>query len=184
MLSKSSMGGNAEPNEPEEFVSLILANQLRIHNFIRSLVSSRQDAEDLYQKTSMVLWRKFDQYEPGTNFASWAMRVAYFEVCDYRKKMARARVTFSQEVFDALADKVAEVSEQADERREALEHCINGLSDSHKDLIRMRYLQDKTVEEVALQIDRPVKTVYRILQQVRSWLQNCIETRMSRDTGL
>ncbi len=176
------MGGSPEPPEPDEFVSLILSNQVRIHNFIRSLVSNRQDAEDLFQKTSMVLWRKFDQYESGTNFASWAMRVAYFEVCDYRKKLARSKVTFNQEIFDALSEKVAELSLGADERREALEFCLGSLSDVNKELIQLRYMQDKTVEEVAEAVDRPVKTVYRILQQVRSWLQGCIETRLSRES--
>jgi len=176
-------GGKDQQEQPEEFVHLILTNQVRIHNFIRSLVSNHQDAEDLFQKTSMVLWRKFDQYESGTNFASWAMRVAYFEVCDYRKKLARAKVTFSQEVFDALAEKVAEVSVDADERREALENCINGLSDTNREMIKMRYVQDVPVEDLADHLNRPVKTVYRLLQQVRAWLQNCIETRLSRETN-
>jgi len=174
---------NGDSNQAEDFVALILANQVRIHNFIRSLVSSREDAEDLFQKTSVVLWKKFDQYQTGTSFASWAMRVAYFEVCDFRKKLARARVTFSQEVFDALAEKVAEVSLDDGERRAALELCIDGLSETNRELIRMRYIEDLTVEEVSAQIDRPAKTVYRILQQVRGWLMGCIQHRIARETA-
>tara|TARA_R110002096_G_scaffold273422_9_gene467271 strand:+ start:9071 stop:9613 length:543 start_codon:yes stop_codon:yes gene_type:complete len=166
---------------PEDFVALVLANQVRIRNFIRSLISNREDAEDLFQKTSVVLWRKFSQYEPGTNFASWAMRVAYFEVCDYRKKMARARVTFSQEVFDALAEKVSEISQDEDIRRDALEICIDGLSETNRELVRLRYIEDLPMEDVAKQIDRPSKTVYRILKQVRSWLLNCIQHRLARE---
>ncbi len=179
MPSKGPFQSDSE--SPEDFVALVLANQVRIRNFIRSLVSNREDADDLFQKTSVVLWRKFDQYEPGTNFASWAMRVAYFEVCDYRKKMARARVTFSQEVFDALAEKVSEVSLDEDIRKDALESCVDGLSEMNRELIRLRYIEDLPMEAVAEQIDRPPKTVYRILQQVRSWLLNCIQHRLARE---
>ena len=166
---------------PEDFVALILANQARIHNFIRSLISNKSDADDLYQRTSVILWRKFDQYQAGTNFASWAMRVAYFEVCDYRKRMARAKVTFSQEVFDALAEKVSEVSLEEDIRRDALQFCIEGLSDQNREMIRMRYIEDLPIDEVANHLKRPTKTVYRILQQVRNWLQGCIENRLARE---
>jgi RNA polymerase sigma-70 factor (ECF subfamily) len=170
-----------DPGAPDEFVALVLANQLRIRNFIRSLVANRHDAEDLFQRTSVVLWKKFDQYEPNSSFASWAMRVAYFEICDYRKRLARARVTFSQEVFDALAEKVAKLTEEEeDNRREALEACLAGLSEQNRDLIRMRYLEGLDVEDVAKLVDRPVKTVYRILQQVRNWLQGCIQHRLTR----
>ncbi|MFT5469903.1 MAG: RNA polymerase sigma-70 factor (ECF subfamily) [Verrucomicrobiales bacterium] len=165
----------------EDFVALILANQTRIHNFIRSLISNKSDADDLFQKTSVVLWKKFDQYQPGTNFASWAMRVGYFEVCDYRKKMARARVTFSQDVFDALAEKVSEVAVQEDQRHDALVVCIDGLNDKNRELVRLRYIEDLSVDDVSKQIGRPPKTVYRILSQVRKWLMNCIETRMTNE---
>lgn len=164
---------------PDEFVALTLANQTRIRNFIQSLVSNREDAEDIFQRTSVVLWKKFDQYEPGTSFASWAMRVAYFEICDYRKKIARARVTFSQDLFDRLADEVQAVCLQEDERRDALDRCLQSLSENNRELVRLRYLEDLSMEDVARQIDRPVKTVYRVLQKVRSWLQGCIHTRIA-----
>ncbi|MEM7011788.1 MAG: sigma-70 family RNA polymerase sigma factor [Verrucomicrobiota bacterium] len=173
----------AQEAQAEDFVALILANQSRIHNFIRSLIPNKSDADDLFQKTSVVLWKKFEQYEPGTNFASWAMRVAYFEVCDYRKKMARARVTFSQDVFDALSEKVAEVSMDEDRRRDALEICIDGLNENNRELIRLRYIEDLAVDDVSKQIGRPSKTVYRVLSQVRKWLMNCIETRMTKETA-
>ncbi len=170
-----------DSNAPDEFVALVLANQVRIRNFIRSLVSNSHDAEDLFQRTSMVLWKKFDQYEHGTSFASWAMRVAYFEICDYRKRLARAKVTFSQEVFDILAEKVAKLAEEEDDtRREALEVCLAGLSEQNRELIRMRYLEGLEVEDVAKLVDRPAKTVYRILQQVRTWLHGCIQHRIAR----
>lgn len=167
-------------SNPDEFVALTLANQTKIRNFIHSLVSNREDAEDIFQRTSVVLWKKFSQYEPGTSFASWAMRVAYYEICDYRKKLARARVTFSQDLFDKLADEVENVCLQEDERRDALDRCMQGLSTTNRELVRLRYLEDLPMEEVAKQINRPVKTVYRVLQKVRSWLQGCIHTRISQ----
>ena len=77
MSAKSSHTDPGHSDETtEQFVSLILANQLRIHGFIRSLVPNHADVEDLFQQTSIVLWRKFKDYEAGTNFAAWAMRVA------------------------------------------------------------------------------------------------------------
>lgn len=37
----------------------------------------------------MVLWRKFDQFQEGTDFAVWAMSVARFCALNWRRKQAR-----------------------------------------------------------------------------------------------
>jgi RNA polymerase sigma factor (sigma-70 family) len=61
-----------------------------------------------------------------------------------------------------------------------LEVCLAGLSEQNRELIRMRYLEGLEVEDVAKLVDRPAKTVYRILQQVRTWLHGCIQHRIAR----
>ena len=40
-----------------EFVRLLLRHERRIYAFIRSLLPNRDDAEDVLQETSIVLWK-------------------------------------------------------------------------------------------------------------------------------
>ncbi len=163
----------------EEFVSLILANQLRIFGFIRSMVPHHADVEDLFQQTSAVLWRKFDEFETGTNFAAWAMRVAHFQIRDYRKKRLRSRGIFDDEVFEAVSEKAAAVAVHADVRQEAMELCLGDLDEENLRLVQMRYLEEMDVAEIADRIGRSTKTVYRVLNQVRESLLHCIRRKLA-----
>jgi len=167
----------------EEFVSLILANQLRIYGFIRSMVPNHADVDDLFQQTSAVLWRKFDEFQSGTNFAAWAMRVAHFQIRDYRKKHVRSRGVFSDQVFEAVADKVAAVLIQADRRQEVLEDCLGHLSEDSLRLVEMRYREGESVQDLADKTGRSAKTVYRLLSQARESLLSCIRRKLA-DQGI
>ncbi|HPM80105.1 MAG TPA: sigma factor [Candidatus Anammoximicrobium sp.] len=63
---------------------LWVGRQSRVYAYIRALVFSGADAEDVLQEVAVVLWRKFDQFEPGTRFDQWAYRVASIQVADFR----------------------------------------------------------------------------------------------------
>ena len=49
----------------DEFVRLFSLYAKTIYSYIRILVRSNVDAEDLFQETSRTLWAKFDEYRPG-----------------------------------------------------------------------------------------------------------------------
>ena len=57
-----------EADSNRRFVSLFLANQRRIYRYILTICPHAADAEDVLQSTAEVLWAKFKQFEPGTEF--------------------------------------------------------------------------------------------------------------------
>jgi RNA polymerase sigma-70 factor (ECF subfamily) len=67
-----------EPGSEGCFVELYLRHQRSIYAFISRLVQNYDESEDLLQKTGLVLWRKFNQFEPGTDFLAWARQIAKF----------------------------------------------------------------------------------------------------------
>ena len=66
------------PTRTEEFVELSSSHQRQLLGYIFTLVGNMDDAEDLLQQTNLILWRKFDDYQPGTDFIRWACYVAAF----------------------------------------------------------------------------------------------------------
>ena len=65
-----------ESSRTDAFLELYAAAQRRVYAYIRTQVLSSADADDVMQDATTVLWRKFDQYQPGTDFVRWACRVA------------------------------------------------------------------------------------------------------------
>ncbi len=93
------------PNlDHELFVRYQTRNQRRIFSYIMTLVPNWNDAEEVLQETSLVLWRKFSEFQPGTSYISWANRVAFFEVQKYRDRQKRSERVFSNDLIDMLAE--------------------------------------------------------------------------------
>ena len=64
--SQDNDKSNISPNE--QFVSLLMTYQKRIYGFILTLVPNRSYAEEIMQETVMVMCRKFNDFEKGSNF--------------------------------------------------------------------------------------------------------------------
>ena len=89
---------------PAELVQLLMKYQRRIFAYIHTLVPSRSDAEDILQEACLTICEKFDQFESGTNFYSWACQIAYWKVRAARKKFATSKVVFNQDVLDVVTE--------------------------------------------------------------------------------
>jgi RNA polymerase sigma-70 factor, ECF subfamily len=165
------------------FVRLFARCEPGLRSFIRALVPTWDDTEEVVQQTCVVLWRKFDEFDPGTDFLSWAFTVARFEVLRYRRTRARDRLVFSEELVALLADEGAAESARRESERHALQECIQKLAPQQRELIERCYGGTSTIREVAESLRRSATGLYKALDRVRSALLACIEASLARETG-
>jgi RNA polymerase sigma-70 factor (ECF subfamily) len=165
----------------ERFLQLFLAHERRIFGFLLALVPAWSDAEDLLQESSVVMWRKLDEFEPGTDFAAWALSIARYQVLSYRKKQRRERVFFSERTLEMLADQMAALGRSEDARRDALEHCIARLNTRDRELVRLRYVSGATTQGVADSLGRSVQAVYKALNKIHEQLLMCIRRTLASE---
>ena len=104
----------------DAFVQLLGQNQRRIFLFVMSMVPNWNDAEEIIQETNLLLWREFDQFERGTNFAAWACQVALNQVLAWRKRQQRDRVKFSPAFLEAIAEEATAEADWLEDRSRAL----------------------------------------------------------------
>jgi RNA polymerase sigma-70 factor (ECF subfamily) len=127
------------------------------------------------------LCRKADKYELGTNFKAWAMTVANYEVMAYRKKQARERLVFTDEVDAMLASNDEGRSSAQSDRVAHLKHCLQGMSSKNRELIEWRYQGERTMEKIAEDIGSTIGAVKVKLHRLRRQLLSCIQNRMQED---
>jgi len=166
------------PDRLAEFVQLQTRHQQRIFSFILTLVPHWPDAEEVLQETNMVLWRKNEQYEPGTDFVRWANQVAYFEVLKHRKRQRGAVAQFSDVFIKEVAEETFQLAGSLQAQRDALAACLAKLPEKDRTLITHRYLQGVTTKTVAATVGRSVEAVYKALQRARSTLLACVRQAM------
>jgi RNA polymerase sigma-70 factor (ECF subfamily) len=170
-----------DPARIEIFTRLLATCQRRVFLYALGLLHNAADAEEVLQETNLVLWRKFDQYLPGTDFGRWACRIAQFEVLRFREKRAQAQRLFSNRFIEGLVEAAEQSLDQADDRRAALAHCLGKLRDSDRQLIARRYEAGATTESVAQAFGRSVQGTRKTLHRIRAALLECIERTLARE---
>lgn len=163
----------------DDFVSLFSRYQRRLYLYILSQVPHPVDAEEILQETSVVIWRKADQFQPGTNFFAWVSQVANFEVMKYRSRRKREKLQFSDEFIAQVASEAVSRADELELRRNALLHCIEKLRPQDRELIQQRYAPGETGKNVAESMHRPANSVYQSLGRIRRALMECIQRRLA-----
>ena len=173
LVTQDETAAAGEKN-PERFVRLLGRYQQRVYSFILTLVPHWADADEVLQETNIVLWRKFSEFKPDTDFVRWANQVAYFEVLKFRRRQQKDHLFFSDAFVEEVAAEVMEMSETLQMQRDRLAGCLQKLSDRDRTLIHLRYDEGSSVKRVAEQLGRSADSVYKSLGRVRRMLIDCI----------
>lgn len=170
------------PDHYEEFVRLFARDEWALRVFVRSLVPTWDDADEVVQDVALVAWRKFAEFQPGTSFLSWLRVIARFKVLSYRRKLARDRLVFSEELIAVLADEAEDESELRPRERAALEGCLGKLSEPQRQLVAVAYAAGTTVKDEALRLGVKPGTLYMRLSRIRQQLLDCIQRTLARES--
>ena len=163
-----------------EFLRLFVRHQQEIYAYILTLVPNVHDADDLFQDGMTVMWRKFDQFQSGTNFAAWGVQIMRYQILDYRRNLARSkRVLIDDSLFDVLMDHIPNIQDEVSVRIEALRKCQRLLDNRAKRIIKMRYERNISVEEIASFLKVSRRHVYHILGQINNMLLRCMRRTLA-----
>jgi RNA polymerase sigma-70 factor (ECF subfamily) len=164
-----------------EFQRLLVENERRIFGYILTLVPSSDDAQEIFQNVCVVIFSKADQFVAGSDFAKWACQIAHYEVFSYRRRRQKQGAWLSSEVLDSLAAKRLEAAGELEARYAALRSCLEKLRPNDRKLVETRYRRDIPARDLAVELGRPIDTVYKALRRIRRSLHACIERTMARE---
>lgn len=163
------------------FLRSFTAQEPAIRAFVRRLVPTRADADDVMQEVSVVLWEKFDSFREGADFRAWAFGVARFEVLAWMRDKGRDRLVLDEEVVTRLAEETAQDEPRLERQREALEQCMKKVPADQRGLLMQAYQPDSRIQEVARGSGRTVPGFYQWLHRMRRILLDCIRRAMAQE---
>jgi RNA polymerase sigma-70 factor (ECF subfamily) len=167
----------------EAFLGFYAREQGRIQTFVRSLVPDPVDADDLFQKTSLVLWRSFASFDREKPFLPWALGVARHQILMHWRTRRRDRHVFSDAFLatlaDELSDRVTHDHPSLADRQRALDACVEQLPPRQQELIRRFYGGREQASAIAASWSRSVHAVYKSLKVMRKALEQCVERRLA-----
>jgi RNA polymerase sigma-70 factor (ECF subfamily) len=175
---RTAFGNSQTPGPPEEtFICLLTANHKRIYGFIRAIVPHLSDADDIMQETVMTMWRRFSEFQPGTNFAAWGIAVAKFRIQKFRSRSG-GRMVFSDEALEQVLSQYTVAMRDLDARIEALEQCLAQLKERDRRMVRMRYEQNLRADSMAEHVGLSTHAIYKAMARIHSMLLRCMRRRI------
>ena len=158
-----------------EFAEYLRQNQTRLYGYIHSLVRDLNDADDLYQQTALILWKKFGEFDRGRSFFAWACGIARLEIANFLRSRGRQRLYFSENLSLLLIEAQAEMSDaELEDRRDALARCVEKLRPNDRVLLTECYGEESGVHGAADRRGRSPQSVYNSLRRIRRALYECI----------
>ncbi|MDP6717179.1 MAG: sigma-70 family RNA polymerase sigma factor [Pirellulaceae bacterium] len=164
----------------EAFTRLLVEHEPRVRSFLRGLLPTWHDVEEVAQEASLIAWRKFDDFEEGTSFGGWLLTIARFEALKCRRRVARSPLVFADDVWDLLAEE-ASGEDLQQIRREHLEVCLGKLENSKRDLLLNVHSPGVVMREVALQAGKSEQAFYKVIQRLRRIVLDCVAKELAAE---
>lgn len=162
-------------SDRNEFTEQFVCNQHRIFAYIVTLVRDRDNAEDIYQSTSLILWKKWKECGPPNNFFGWACGVAHNQVRNMLRTTRPGRLELSEDVLTLVAEARKKTDELFEVRSHFLPFCLSKLSDEQRQLVERCYLGEEFIKTIAEDMHLSPAALTMRLQRIRKILFECIE---------
>lgn len=163
------------------FEILVRENSNMLSTYLRSIVWEPAAVDDLFQETMLTAWRKLADYDRTRPFGPWLRGIASRLVMAHHRKSRRDMMVCNQTVIEHLDRSVQHISARHgdtwDEKIATLRQCIEALPDPQRQVIGMRYQDDRTLSQIAEHLDLPYETLKKRLQRARSQLLDCLKRK-------
>ena len=165
-----------DTSKRERFAELLRENRTRLFGFLHAIVRNLADTDDVFQMTTVALWRRFDTFDASRSFVAWAYGVARLEAATWLRQRGRDRLRFSDDLTQLLIDAFAEIDDrEISDRQAALPGCLEKLDEPNRRLIAECYVRGTEVAVIAEQLGRTAPSVHNTLRRIRRMLFECIE---------
>lgn len=166
--------------QKEAFALLVLRYQERLARYLRRLgVMRREDMEDLLQNVFLKTYRNLNEFDRRLKFSSWIYRITHNEAMSFfRSTSSRpeghpvddAELVLEQLSGSADTSMETELGLNASQLTEALKK----LEAKYRDVIVLRYFEEREYAEISDILRIPTGTVATLLSRAKKRLRDTL----------
>jgi RNA polymerase sigma factor (sigma-70 family) len=155
------------------------------------MCNNKDDAEDLTIEAFGRAFKRLDQYTPTYAFSTWLFKIASNNAIDFlRNKKKNASLSldtkmendegqeFSKNIKSQTLDPEENIIKK--QKVEMLRDVVEKLKPRYRELVKMRYYEELSYEEIAGKLELPVGTVKAQLFRAREFLYNILKSQESK----
>jgi RNA polymerase sigma-70 factor, ECF subfamily len=169
----------ARKGDKDAFRHLVETHQDRLFGLVLSMVSNREQAEDLVQEIFVKAYFALESFEGHSSFYTWLYRIASNHCLDYLRKHRPDQISLdrpltedSEMTFeDTLQAPRTEHPESSVEDPSEAASLLAALEPDQRLILSLRELEGRSYEELADMLNCPVNTIKSRLNRAREALK-------------
>lgn len=163
--------------DPQYFRYIVERYQGRIFHYLKRIsYFSNEDVEDMVQEVFIKVYRSMNDFESTDKFSSLIYRIAHNHLIDrIRRSNSRVNENFFENE-DAVQLVKSEISLEKDfasqEAVEKIKLAISRLPENYREVLILKFLEEKKIEEIVDILRKPQGTVATLLRRGREMLKS------------
>lgn len=175
----------AKEGDEAAFAQLMDQYREPVYYMLLKMVKNTDDAEDLTIEAFGKAFNRIQQYSPNYAFSTWLFKIASNNCIDFIRKK-RVHLTSMDHAYsneDGQSVKIDVESGTMDpeetiikqQKVKMMRKVVEKLKPRYRDLIKKRYFEELTYEEISVEMDLPLGTVKAQLFRAREFLANLMK---------
>lgn len=151
------------------------------------MVNNKDDAEDLTIEAFGKAFKRLHQYTPSFAFSTWLFKIATNNCIDFLRRKKQHANTLSidkpfafedgNEITLDIRTSAPDPEENAmrKEKIKMMHDVVEKLKPRYRELVKLRYFEELSYEEISQRLDLPIGTVKAQLFRAREFLFNIMK---------
>ena len=155
---------------------IISRYEAKLAHYIHRITNvDKETAEDILQEVFLKVYKNLHEYDDGFKFSSWIYRIAHNETISFfRRKKSRPEFVTAEnnDDIDILSAIPSDIDLRDDYVKKELAHkvkeIISALPEKYRNALVLRYMEDKSYNEIADIIQKPAGTVATLINRAKA----------------
>ncbi|MDB5274378.1 MAG: rpoE [Chitinophagaceae bacterium] len=173
--------------DEKAFAELMSRYKKPVYHMILKMIRNVDDAEDLTIEAFAKAFKNLQKFNPEFTFSTWLFRIATNNCIDFMRKKKLATTSISGTYKDDAGENVDmefkdgglnPMEEAIKAQKVALvQSIVTKLPPKYQTLVKLRYFEELSYEEIAVELDAPLGTVKAQLHRARELLYDLVKNR-------
>ena len=165
----------ARQGDQEAFGQLSERYSRALEGILFAIVRDRERARDLTQDTILRAWEHLSKYEDSYKFSTWLFRIGSNLAISYLRRL-KIEARYREEAGWSEVDQTSPLEGVLlGEDQVRLRSALSALPDRYREVMRLRYVEELPVQEIAAQLDTTPNTISIILFRAKRRLKEDLE---------
>jgi len=172
-------------NDEQAYAELMQRYRKPVYHMILKMVRNVDDAEDLTIEAFAKAFKNLKRFKKDYTFSTWLFRIATNNSIDFIRKKKLETLSLNSSFTDDNGESVSiDVQDEnlnpqeetiKSQKIELIRTFVTKLPPKYQKLVRLRYFEELSYDEIATELDAPLGTIKAQLHRARELMYDLVK---------